>query len=258
MKSLSPAEEEISTLLNGIIKENKLGKECTVQSHVFPAIAMRIKPSNTECAPEARFQRFHDQDNIEELTGKDGLGPRAKEKIRRQIEAAEQAAFDKGYRQGISEGMEKGRETGKQEVTPIMQQFEKALGELELLRANLSNMAEKEAVDLSMAIARKIVGNEISVNKNVIGHVVREALGKVNGHENIRIKLNPLEYQTVKDSEAELKNITGCVEKISFVSDENIAPGGCLVETNVGDIDARIENQLKVVEEAFSLECKLH
>ena len=41
---------------------------------------------------------------------------------------------------------------------------------------------------------------------------------------------------------------------ISFEADETILTGGCLIETNSGDIDARIDKQIEAVDEAFKSE----
>ncbi len=45
-------------------------------------------------------------------------------------------------------------------------------------------------------------------------------------------------------------------EGVIFEGDESITNGGCFIETNFGDIDARIEKQLHAVEEAFKSELR--
>ena len=236
---------------NGIIKESQLGRECSIHSHIFPSFEMSAS-KNDDCNSNATFKRIADEEDLEEIWDRNGSVSTTRSKYQKQLEEAEKTAFESGY----AKGLEDGKICGKKEVEPTLIKFEQALSELQLLRQNISLLAEKEAVDLSMAIAKKIVGNEISVNKDVISHVIKEALQKVNGHENIKIKLNPSEIQVVKETEAELKNIANCVEDIEFVGDDNISPGGCIIETNIGDIDARIEKQLKVVEDAFKNECR--
>ena len=236
---------------NGIIKENQLGKECFIHSHIFPSFKLGAA-AEIDCSSQNKFKRISDEENLEELYDKGGVGSITRSKYKKQLEEAEKRAFEEGYAQGRSDG----QVCGKKEIEPTLKKFEQALAELYLLKQNISVLAEKEAVDLSMAIAKKIVGNEIAVNKDVISHVVKEALQKVRGHENIKIKLNPDEIQIVKESNNELKNIANCVEDIKIIGDHTISPGGCIIETNIGDIDARIEKQFKVVEEAFKTECR--
>jgi hypothetical protein len=42
--------------------------------------------------------------------------------------------------------------------------------------------------------------------------------------------------------------------RAAFEADAEIARGGCLIETDGGEVDARIERQFQVVEEAFRVE----
>jgi flagellar biosynthesis/type III secretory pathway protein FliH len=41
------------------------------------------------------------------------------------------------------------------------------------------------------------------------------------------------------------------VKSFSIIEDANIEPGGCIIETNLGFIDARIATKLKSIEEAL-------
>ena len=248
MKLSWPAGEEISTLHNGIIKENRLNKACTFNPHRFPSFGATVV-EKIPCNPDAKFERFNDN-SLKDISPKKDSGPDIEEILRLQIEAAEKIAYEMGYNQGVSEG----RKTGEKTIEPVLTKFEKALSELERIKQNLSHMAEVEAVNLSLAIAKKIVGNEISINKNVILNIVKEALKKVDGHENIKIKVNPLEFQIIEESRNELKKITNCMENIEIIADHEISQGGCVIETNIGDIDARIEKQFKVVEDAFKVD----
>jgi flagellar biosynthesis/type III secretory pathway protein FliH len=38
---------------------------------------------------------------------------------------------------------------------------------------------------------------------------------------------------------------------VRFEADDHIRAGGCLIESDRGDVDARIEQRFRVVEEAF-------
>lgn len=224
---------------NIIIKERQLEKDFSCKAHYFPELDDGYVNGNS-CDKKADFRRIDSSDELTNLTknGKHRYYNRKKD-----IDCIKKEAYDKGYLEGIK--------SGKKEIEPLLSKLLNAMNELESLKNQVYQMAEKEAVDLSLAIARKIVGIEISVNKNVIIKTVKEALKKVEGHDNIQIKLNPSELQIIDENKCEFEESTSCLEKIIFTPEESINPGGCIVETNIGDIDARIEKQLKIVEDAF-------
>ena len=218
--------------------------------HTFPSFGISTQGA-LECKIESKFKRFNQSDTFNDLTANQYNCLTYEEMYQREIEAAEKQGYDQGYLKGLSDGAI----AGKKEIDPVIQKLGKAFDEVNQIKTNLSKYTEIEAVNLSIAIAKKIVGNEISINKNVILNIVKEALKKVDGHETIKIKVNPTENHILEENKIDIKKIAGCVQNIEIICDEHIALGGCIVETNIGDIDARIEKQFQVIEDAFKLDC---
>jgi len=169
------------------------------------------------------------------------------EKLKKDIEV-------KAFQEGFSEGEKSGLESGRKMIDPVLKDLRQALTELEKIKRELRESAEKETVNLSLAIAKKIVNQEVKVNDEIILGVVREALKKVADYETINIKMCPSDYRLVAEHEDQIYQFMDCSESVTFEEDRNISSGGCVIETNLGNIDARIENQFKVVEEAFRTE----
>jgi flagellar assembly protein FliH len=198
---------------------------------------------------EKQFQRIGDYEGLTEfskiLPKKNDMNCMWDEKVK----TAEKEAFEKGFNQGINEGLK----ASQKNIVPMLHKFENAIIELEKTKNDLYLMAEKEAVDLSLAIAKKIVGNEVSVNKRIIVNIVREALKKVEGHEKIKIILNPSEIDVLNEAKNEIEEKLTCMDTIELETNTTISKGGCIIKTEIADIDARIEKQLQVIEEAFQL-----
>lgn len=242
--------EEISTLHKDIVKDDQYLKNRHINLHNFPTFGINTQ-GIIECKPEMKFRRFNESETLNELTVRKYDCISYEEMYQKEIDEAEKIGFDKGYQKGINDGSL----TGKKEIEPVLNKLIKAINEIQIIKLNLSRNIEVEAVNLSLAIAKKIVGNEISINKKIIVNVVKEALKKVDGHEDIKIKVNPEEMKMLEDNKIELKKIANYVQELQIVGDAHITPGGCIVETNIGDIDARIEKQFKVIEDAFKLDC---
>ena len=66
--------------------------------------------------------------------------------------------------------------------------------------------------------------------------------------------MNPADLQFIKDTQSQLSHFLHDVETIRFEAEDSIQSGGCLIETDMGDIDARIEKQFQAIEESFQTE----
>jgi flagellar assembly protein FliH len=177
-------------------------------------------------------------------------GPSEADRIRQAVEAEKQQALDVG----LAEGFEKGRQAVTAELESVIQRLRQAYMDIEKYRKQLYLEAEKETVDLAMAVARKIIGQEISLDRQIVLNVVKGALDKVIDHEKVIIRINPADLETVQTALFEFLPHVEKLENVHFEADAAITTGGCIVETNFGNIDARIENQLDQIEAAFNLE----
>jgi flagellar biosynthesis/type III secretory pathway protein FliH len=159
-------------------------------------------------------------------------------------------AYAKGYRDGQKAGMD----SEKKRLESNLNRLTKLLTEIEEIRMEVFRNAEKEVVNLALAIATKIVRHEISTKKEVVINVVSEALKKPVDHEKIKIRVSPSDYHFLKEEAFKFLNDIDNPGNIIFEEDKTIENGGCFIETSLGGIDARIEKQLQAVNEAFKLE----
>jgi len=177
-------------------------------------------------------------------------GPNEIESLRQAAEREKQQTFEAGR----AEGFEKGRQAVAAELESVIQKLRQAYMDIEKFRKQLYLEAEAETVELALAVARKIIGQEISIDRQIVLNVVKGALDKVIDHENVRIRINPQDLETVQTALFEFLPLVEKLENIHFETDAALTPGGCIVETNFGTIDASIENQLKQIDAAFATE----
>lgn len=102
---------------------------------------------------------------------------------------------------------------------------------------------------LAIAVAKKVVHREISVDRDIVQTLVHVALSRVAEKSGVTLCLNPEDYSYLLERKAELGQSEG--RDIALLADKSIERGGCLIQTNCGDIDARIEEQFREVERAF-------
>jgi type III secretion protein L len=109
--------------------------------------------------------------------------------------------------------------------------------------------AEAELVKLSSAIARKIVGEELRSSDETIVSIAREALTSAHRANSIVIRVHAADARALTKHKNNLRLPAACTVEIQ--SDATMEPGGCVIESELGIVDARLETQLKVIEAAL-------
>jgi len=160
----------------------------------------------------------------------------------------------RAYAQGFTEGEKAGEDSERENLKSVLDTLGQVVQQLDEIRNEIYRYSEKEVVSLAMGIATKIVRHEVIINKNVILNVLKQALKKIVDYDKIKIRVNPSDLQFLKTQHHQFSHLIDNMESIVFEEDEAILTGGCLIQTNSGDIDARIEKQLEAVEEAFKCE----
>lgn len=240
--------------MDRIIKSDRLCQDDKLKLYYFPDIPIANSSRDGEgSGTEDSFRRIDFEENsapapdISERPQENGEYIEGIKEKARDIE-------ERAYIEGFTQGERAGFESAKKKLELILNDFRQALLELDKIKKEISLNAEREMVELALAIARKIVCHEVSINKEVVLSVIKEALKKVVDHEKIKIRMNPSDLEFIKNAKFHFSNLVDNIESITFEEDETILNGGCVIETNLGDIDARIERQLRVVEEAFKSE----
>lgn len=242
---------------NSLFKEDHPGRESLFRVYCFPDIGVAHPLKNGGPSRESGvFQRVP---LVQEPTPcppvREIPPPSPPCSIAPQV--VPQEIEDRGFRKGYHQGEKVGRELGRKDVEPLIKRFEEALLEIEKFKEHLTHALEKETVDLALAVAKKVVCHEITHNTETIVHVVKEVLRRVIDDQKVKIRLHPSEVRLIDASRPQFADIVKKVDGIVLEPDEAITPGGCLVETNFGEIDARIDKQFESIQDAFTLEQQL-
>jgi flagellar assembly protein FliH len=109
--------------------------------------------------------------------------------------------------------------------------------------------SERQIMSLVIAMVKKIVKKLTAEEENIVINNTKEALSIVRGAMKVYIHVNPEDYNyTTKHKDELIKLIEGMPE-VKIFEDPTVDRGGVFIETDVGDIDAKIANQLEEIEE---------
>lgn len=165
-------------------------------------------------------------------------------------EAAEQR--EQVLRDAWSEGYEAGRNeclTQMQGDLAVVQHMVEAMaGEI----ATLPDRMAPEVTAMALEVAARIVRAELAVRPERIQDIVRGAIRRATDRERMVIYVNPEDVVTVREAAPGFAAQIGGISRIDVVEDPRVARGGCIVETDAGDVDARLATQFERLSEALS------
>lgn len=230
-----------------IIKKSNTEQVNTFRLHYFPNIPVPDSctggtSGNSEAAaPAANSRVSHGMPPV----------PSNHERQLHQAEIERQA-----HERGFAKGEHEGQMAAQLQSAPLTAALETTLVELDGIRKKIRQNMEQEVVELALHVARKVVRHELTVSKDAIVCVVKEAMNKLDDPGKICIRLNPEDLKRIHSAGDRLKSVMENLDRINFEEDAGINCGGCYIQTEYGEIDARIEEQLQTIEEAFRAEMR--
>lgn len=120
--------------------------------------------------------------------------------------------------------------------------------EISIVRTDL----EKRVAPVALRVAKKIVGREIELSDKTVVDIVSNILKSVAQHKKITIYVNKKDLVILEANRGQLKELFESLESLSLRERADIESGGCVIETEGGIINARLENQWAVLEKAFA------
>lgn len=246
---------------------NYIDNESQVQAdscrlHYFPDIPVDDDPGSVRCASEeAGFRRSHFKGQDSDCRGsfvRHQRESQSEDDDEIALEVIEEQAYRRGFiagkEDGYAEGEKAGIDIGTQSIAPVADSLHRAIEQFETIRTESYKSIEEEVVKLALTIARKIVCHEVKMNPDVVVCVAREALSRVEDPGKVTIKMSPADLELIQKTKTQLVKLQENIKHVTFEASDSVDQGGCIIETDLGDIDARIEKQLQAVAESFEAE----
>ena len=116
---------------------------------------------------------------------------------------------------------------------------------------NLKQQMLSSIIPLAISSVKKIIGKELETNPDTIASIVLNNLKTITQYKNFSIFVNPEDLNTIEKIKPDIRKILEYASFISIVAKEDIEKGGCVIETEAGIVNARLDTQLQVLEHAF-------
>jgi type III secretion protein L len=142
-------------------------------------------------------------------------------------------------------GLELGRAEGAAEVALLL-----AAGRAEA-EAMLARV-EPAALTIAARMAEKIVGRAVELDPSIMAAIAAEAVAACRTREGVvHLRVHPDDLAAVAPWRAPLAERLGGDATLELVADEGVERYGCVVDTPVGRVDARLSAQLAALRRAL-------
>ena len=152
-----------------------------------------------------------------------------------------QQSYEKGYSDGQKSAGEKLEKDYNEKLIKKFSDVDGIISTLDKKISGYGDVFEKVVIDLAISVAEKIVRREIS-EQSIINNTLSTAMKRVIGSNKVLVKINPGDLEILNKS-VDNRQLDSSLSKIQFEPDERIEPGGCFIETEIGNVDARISSQ---------------
>lgn len=155
-----------------------------------------------------------------------------KEETEAECETLRQQARQEGFAEGLS-------------------QFNEHLINFEQNLRKLRHDTQQATLPLALQAAKKIVGKQLDLHPETIVDIVLQAILPMTQSHRVTIYVNKSEKEILEAQKPRIKEILEQIESLSIQDRSDVSPGGCIIETERGIINATIENQWRALEAAF-------
>jgi flagellar assembly protein FliH len=202
----------------------------------------RIKKASDEAKQKIAEAELHAREIISEAE------LRSKEILMEsegKVAEIELQARDRGY----DDGRNKGYDEGKEEVSRLINSLNRIISATIDRRNEIIKNVEQQLIMIVLLVARKVIKTISEHQKGVVMQNIREALYKVRGRTDVVIRVNIEDLELTTEHKEEFLKLMDDIKNVSVLEDSTVDRGGCIIETDFGNIDARIASQFQEIEE---------
>lgn len=195
---------------------------------------LRLDKSGIEIAPETKVLKRSAYAALIEAEEIIAAARAEAEKIRSEV----QGEYDRQKEQGYQDGMEKANAEQAERMVEFMERSARYFAKV-----------EDVLVDVVMRALRKVIGD--FDQRDVVARAVHKALENTQKEGAVTVRVSPAQADVVQDR---IRNALENHPQLRFLEvlpDSRLPADGCILETEVGIVDATLETQLKAIEKVL-------
>jgi flagellar assembly protein FliH len=242
--------ENVSTLIDHVLKAKdpatvglkRILKKKQEEKKDFPLRGMSLEEFSVPGKESKKLTV--DEQHILELEKKAADLQVELRKQKEQAMQAIQAAYAKGKKEGDDAGHVRGvseaTETYEKKINELQQGISSVLKGIETAKRTVFSNAEHMVLKLCCAMVKRIISREVSIQKDIVLDSIKRALEFIGHREKIIVRVAKNDLELVSGRKDFWFPVGERLEDMTIEADERIEPGGCIIESNSGVVDARL------------------
>jgi type III secretion protein L len=199
-------------------------------SYLFPG-SLTLS-SEKKIIPSAEFSKLLDAKEVLEKAQQEAL--KKQEETKLESEALRQKAQQEGFQKGLEE-------------------FNAHILSLDGAAKKIYLDMQKVVLSIALKAAQKIVKKELEMHPDTIVDIVTQELNQAKHNKRVTIFVDKSDKEALELNKPKLKELFENIQVLSIQERSDVSPGGCIIETETGIINAKIEKQWEALERAFAL-----
>ncbi|MCH7727712.1 MAG: hypothetical protein IH991_14705 [Planctomycetes bacterium] len=174
------------------------------------------------------------------------------EQARRDAELIHRQAQEQGRAAAIKAAKETLHEELSRQLQTLMPALNDAIQSIHRAKQAWLKEWEHSVVNLAVRIAERVIRRQIEEPPSVASTLIRETLQLASAHRQLRLHLNPEDFETLGDQIETLVAQFSNLAPTDVVADPSVTRGGCVLNSEFGQIDQQIETQLARIEQELT------
>lgn len=157
------------------------------------------------------------------------------------------------YQDAVKNGYEDGRKEAENQHKDIISEAENTRQQARAEYNEVLAGMEAEAINLILDISRKVIGMEISTNKESLLQLVKAAFDKCSNREKMLLRVSVEDFDNIDQNRQRLLSMIEGLGELEIKADPSIRQGDCIIETAFGTVDAGVDTKLSKIEDEFKM-----
>lgn len=141
----------------------------------------------------------------------------------------------------LAKAREQGRQEGLAQASELILRAKMQAGEI------LASQ-EQDLIQLACKIAEKIIGRDLEREPELLVDMCASAIEQLRSARSMVLRVHPKTAQVLRARKPELMELIGRAVDLAIREDPDVAPVGCIVQTEFGTVDAQLPTQFEMLQ----------
>lgn len=192
---------------------------------------------------------FRMSDPVQVQTGVDKIektseDEKVEQRALQMLAEIQERAYQEAYQLGLDEGTKRAFTELSERIGSGLSELQTLLEGISTIKGELVQQNEAHLVQMTYHMASRLAMSHLQEHHEALVEVMRQATSLAQDEENVRVQVNPAQIEFLEEIRKQNGREFEFLKKIRIEPNPQIQVGGCIVETNYGEVDSRIEQRL--------------